>query len=332
MGFNSPGLRALTNVYGPSSIEHKVAEFIVKQIKSFVDEVTIDKMGNVIARKKGDGPKLMIAGHMDSIGVMVTDIDDKGFVRLTNIGGINPHLTHGERLMFKDGSIGIAYAEATADMTKLTLDKLYVDIGAKTKDEALETVSIGDIAIYAPNYSETDHTVTTGAMDDRIGCFVMIEALKRLDHVGNDTYFVFTVQEEVGTRGAQMTAYAIQPDVGLAVDITASGDTPGAKRFAVKLHEGVAIKVRDNSLLSHPAVNKQLLELCKRHEIKYQMEVLEFGGTDAGAISLTREGIPASCLSIPTRYVHSAHETASKADIEAAINLLTSVIETPFTL
>ncbi len=332
MGFNSPGLRALTNIYGPSSIEHKVAEFIVKQIKSFVDEVSIDRMGNVIARKKGDGPKLMIAGHMDSIGLMVTDIDDKGFIRLTNIGGINPYITHGERVLFKDGTTGIAYAEGSADMAKLTLDKLYVDIGAKTKEEALEVASIGDICVYAPNYSESDHTVTTAAMDDRIGCFVMMEALKRIDLVGNDCYFVFTVQEEVGTRGGKTTAYAIEPDFGLAVDITATGDTPGAKRFAVKLHEGVAIKVRDNSLLSHPAVNAKLIETAKAENIKYQMEVLEFGGTDAGAISLTREGIPSSCLSIPTRYVHSAHETASKADIEAAIQLLTKFVETPLHL
>ncbi len=330
MGFNSPGLRALTNIYGPSSIEQKVGEFIAKNIKSFVDEITIDKMGNVIARKKGDGPKLMIAGHMDSIGMMVTDIDDKGFIRLTNIGGINPYITHGERLLFKDGTNGIAYAEGSADMAKLTLEKVFVDIGAKTKEEAMESVNIGDICVYASQYIESDHTVTTGSMDDRIGCFVMMEALKRLEKVGNDCYFVFTVQEEVGTRGGHMTAYTIQPDVGLAIDITASGDTPGAKRFAVKLHEGVAIKVRDNSLLSHPAVNAQLIETCKANNIKYQMEVLEFGGTDAGAISLSREGIPASCLSIPTRYVHSAHETASKTDIEAAIQLLTKIVETPF--
>jgi endoglucanase len=330
MGFNSPGLRALTNIYGPSSHESKVAEFIVKQIKNYVDDITIDKMGNVIAHKKGDGPKLMIAGHMDSIGMMVTDIDDKGFVRLTNIGGINPYVTAGERLLFKNGTIGVAYYEGTADMGKLKLDKLFVDIGAKNKEDASEQVAIGDICVYAPVFNETDNAVTTASMDDRIGCFVMIEALKRIENVKNDCYFVFTVQEEVGTRGGKMTAYAINPDIGLAVDITLSGDTPGAKRFAIKLHEGIAIKVRDNSLLSHPAVNEKLIGICKDNEIKYQMEVLEFGGTDAGAISLTKEGIPASCLSIPTRYVHSAHETCSKEDIEAGIVLLTKVCETKF--
>ncbi|MBJ2356983.1 M20/M25/M40 family metallo-hydrolase, partial [Sphaerochaeta sp. S2] len=138
------------------------------------------------------------------------------------------------------------------------------------------------------------------------------------------------VQEEVGIRGAKTSAYTVDPDVGLAVDITSSGDMPGSKRFKISLHDGVAIKVRDNSLISHPKVNQVLVETCKSEEIKYQMEVLEFGGTDAGGISLTREGVPASCLSIPTRYAHSAHETVSKDDVEAAIKLLAKVSEKAF--
>lgn len=332
MTFNTDRLKKLTGIYGPSSLEHQVADFIVKEISPYVDEIKIDKMGNVIARKKGSGPKLMVAGHMDSIGMMVTDIDDKGYIRLTNIGGINPFVTHGERLLFQDGTVGIAFAEPHDDMGKLKLDKIFVDIGAKTKEEALKHTQIGDICVYEPRYLETEHTVSTGSMDDRIGCFVMMEALTQLEKVENDCYFVFTVQEEVGTRGGKMTAFAIEPDMGIAVDITLSGDTPGAKRFALKLHEGVAIKVRDNSLLSHPGVNKGLVSLCENHEIPYKMEVLEFGGTDAGAISLTREGIPASCISIPTRYAHSAHETCSKHDILQAISLLKKVAETRFDL
>ena len=327
---NVKGLKKLTSIYGPSGYENLVAEYIIEEIKPFVDEITVDKLGNVIARKKGDGPKLMVAGHMDQIGMMVTDVDDKGFVRLTNIGGINPHITHGERVIFKDGTVGIAYAEQTADMGKLKLDKLYVDIGAKDKEEATKKVNIGDVCVYQSIFDETDHQVSVGALDDRIGCFVMMEALKIMGSVENDCYFVFTVQEEVGIRGGKTSAYKIDPDVGLAIDITSSGDMPGSKRFKIGLHEGVAIKVRDNSLLSHPKVNKVLVETCKAEEIKYQMEVLEFGGTDAGGISLTREGVPASCLSIPTRYAHSAHETVSKDDVEAAIKLLAKVSEKKF--
>lgn len=323
-------LKKLTGIYGPSGQEDQVAEYIISEIRTYVDTIEIDKLGNLIARKQGPGPKLMIAGHMDQIGMMVTEVDDKGYIRLTNIGGINPHITHGERVMFKDGTVGIVYAEQTADMGKLKLEKLYVDIGCKNKEEANKKVQIGDVCVYQSNYNETENTISVGALDDRIGCFVMMEAIKAMGPVKNDCYFVFTVQEEVGIRGAKTSAYAINPDVGLAIDITASGDTPGAKRFKINLHDGVAIKVRDNSLLSHPKVNKKLVDLCKENGIKHQMEVLEFGGTDAGGISLTREGIPASCLSIPTRYAHSAHETISKFDVEEAIKLTIKAVESEF--
>lgn len=323
-------LKKLTSIYGPSGQEEQVAKYIISEIKEYVDTIEVDKLGNLIARKEGPGPKLMMAGHMDQIGMMVTDVDDKGFVRLTNIGGINPHISHGERVVFKDGTAGIVYAEQTADMGKLKLEKLYVDIGCKNKEEANEKVEIGDVCVYQSNYEETEHTISVGALDDRIGCFVMMETIKAMGTVENDCYFVFTVQEEVGIRGGKTSAYKINPDVGLAIDITSSGDTPGAKRFKINLHDGVAIKVRDNSLLSHPKVNSRLVELCKTNEIKHQMEVLEFGGTDAGGISLTREGIPASCLSIPTRYAHSAHETVSKFDVEQAILLLIKTVERKF--
>ena len=330
MKFNSEGLKEITGIYGPSGHEEKVVAYIQEEIKEYVDELRVDALGNVIARKKGKGPKVMIAGHLDQIGLMVTDVDDKGFVRFTNVGGISVEVTIGQRFIFGDGRIGIVGKEEKQAIEKTKLEHLYLDIGAKTKEEALSWVAIGDTCVYYSEYVESEHTAMARAMDDRIGCFVMMEALKRLETVENDCYFVFTVQEEVGTRGAKTSAYRIEPDVGLAVDITLSGDTPEARRFAVSLHDGVAIKVRDNSLLSHPKVNDRLIALCEEGEIKYQMEVLEFGGTDAGAMSLTKEGVPASCLSIPTRYGHSDHEVVSKADVEAAIQLLVKSLEKPF--
>jgi endoglucanase len=330
MKFNSEGLKNITGIYGPSGHEEKVVAYIQEEIKDYVDEISVDSLGNLIARKKGQGPKVMIAGHMDQIGLMITDVDDKGFVRFTNVGGIMVEVTIGQRFEFADGRIGIVGKEEKQEIQKTRLEHLYLDIGAKNKEEAEKWVSIGDICVYYSEYYETEHTAMARCMDDRIGCFVMIEALKRLGKVENDCYFVFTVQEEVGTRGAKTSAYSIEPDIGLAVDITLSGDTPEARRFAVSLHDGVAIKVRDNSLLSHPKVNDRLIALCEDNKIKYQMEVLEFGGTDAGAMSLTKEGVPASCLSIPTRYGHSDHEVISKADVEAAIQLLVQSLERPF--
>lgn len=330
MKFNSEGLKEITGIYGPSGHEEQVVAYIQEAMKDYVDEMKVDSLGNLIAHKKGKGPKVMIAGHMDQIGLMVTDVDDKGFVRFTNVGGIMLTVTIGQRFIFEDGRIGIVGREEKQAIEKTRLEHLYMDIGAKNKEEALGWVSIGDICVYYSEYYETEHTAMARALDDRIGCFVMMEALKRLETVENDCYFVFTVQEEVGTRGAKTSAYRIDPDVGLAVDITLSGDTPEAKRFAVSLHDGVAIKVRDNSLLSHPKVNDRLIALCEENKIKYQMEVLEFGGTDAGAMSLTKEGVPASCLSIPTRFGHSDHEVVSKEDVEAAIQLLVKSLEQPF--
>ncbi len=330
MNFNSEGLKKITGIYGPSGHEERVVAYIQEEIKDLVDEVSVDALGNLIAHKKGKGPKVMVAGHMDQIGLMVTDIDDKGFLRFTNVGGINVAVTIGQRFVFADGRIGIVGKEEKQEIQKTRLEHLYMDIGAKSKEEAEKMVSIGDMCVYYSVYYETENTAMATALDDRIGCFVMMEALKRLDKVENDCYFVFTVQEEVGTRGARTSAYKIDPDVGLAVDITLSGDTPEARRFAVSLHDGVAIKVRDNSLLAHPKVNDRLIALCEENKIQYQMEVLEFGGTDAGAMSLTKEGVPASCLSIPTRYGHSDHEVISKEDVEASIQLLVKSLEKPF--
>jgi endoglucanase len=323
-------LKSLVELYGPSGDEFLVADYIQATIAPYVDEVWVDKMGNVLAHKKGEGPKVLVAAHMDQIGFMVTDIDDKGFLRVTSVGGINPYISHGSRVVFRGGFQGILYAEQSVDTAKMELKHLYVDIDATDKEEVKKKVQIGDTCVYACFYNETERSITSGAMDDRIGCFVMMEALKELDQVGNDCYFAFTVQEEVGTRGGKMVAYAVNPDVGLAVDITGSGDTPGSNRFAVGLHKGVAIKVRDNSLLSHPKVNAHLKACCEAKELPYQMEVLEFGGTDAGAISLTREGIPSSCISIPTRYVHGPHETLSKSDVEGAVVLLREALRKAF--
>lgn len=329
MVFNSTVLKELTSIYGPSGHEGRVSNYIQNYIKDDVDEIFTDKMGNLFAHKKGPGPKVMMAGHMDTIALMVIDIEKEGFLRFTNIGGINPYITHGERVIFEDGTIGIVYAEKKADMKELKLDKLFIDIGAKDKEEAEKITHIGDICAYLPQHHENENTVTTGGLDDRIGCFVMMESIKNLKSPKNDCYFVFTVQEEVGIRGARMAAFKLDPDVGIAVDVTDSGDTPGSNRFVIGLGKGAAIKVKDNSLLSHPKVNEHLVNACKGHSIDYQMEVLEFGGQDAGWISLTREGIPSTCISIPTRYLHSAHETISKHDVTSAIDLLTHVLSTP---
>lgn len=322
MSFNSSLLKEIVKVYGPSSNEGLIREFIKNEIKDHVDQLEVDVMGNLIARKQGKGKKIMISAHMDQIGLMVIDIDENGFVRFTNIGGISPHISLSQQVIFENGTIGAIFAEPVDDISKLKLENMYIDIGVNSKEEAEKKVSIGDICIYHSELVENDNVVFTPYLDDRVGCFVAIEAIKAIKEPKNDLYFVFSVQEEVGLRGAKTAAYSIDPDIGISLDVTAHGDTPKAKRFAIGLHKGAAIKVKDNSLIVHPKIRQLLVDIAKRDNIPYQMEVLEFGGTDSGAIHVNKSGVPSGVISIPTRYVHSTVEMASKEDILNCKNLL----------
>lgn len=330
MSFNVELLKELVHIYGPSSNEHLIREFIREEIKDYVDDIQVDTLGNLIAHKKGLGNKIMISSHMDQIGLMVIDIDKDGFLRFTNIGGISPSITHSQRVRFENGTIGGVFSEPMDDPSKLKLENMYIDIGAFSKEEAESKVKIGDICIYHNELIESDNVVFTPYLDDRVGCFIAIEALKTIKEPANDLYFVFSVQEEVGLRGAKTAAYRINPDIGISLDVTAHGDTPKAKRFAISLNKGAAIKVKDNSLISHPKVREALVLTAKENNIPYQMEVLEFGGTDSGAIHLTKEGVPSGVISIPTRYVHSTMEMASKNDINSCTQLLTHFLNRKF--
>lgn len=327
MKFKGEELKTLVGIYGPAGNEDKIRDYIKNEIESYVDEITVDAMGNLIARKKGPGKRVMIAAHMDQIGLMVTHIDDKGFLRFTNIGGISPFTSLSQRVVFENGTVGVVSSEPMEDISKLKLSNLFIDIGVNSKKEAEKHVAIGDICIYKSEYEESNDNVFTPYLDDRVGCYIAIETIKNIKEARNDLYFVFTVQEEVGLRGAKTSAYRINPDVGIALDVTGSGDTPKAKPFDVGLGKGTAIKVKDNSILTHPKLKNLMVDLAQANEIPYQMEVLEFGGTDSGAIHLTREGVVTGAISVPTRYVHSTTEMAAKDDIVNSIKLLIEVLD-----
>ncbi len=330
MSFNSELLRDIVKVYGPSSNEGRIRDFIRSKIEDYVDDIRVDTMGNLIAHKKGNGKRVMISAHMDQIGMMAIDIDENGFIRFTNVGGISPIYSYGQQVIFENGTVGAIFCEPVDDSSKIKLDKMYIDIGAFSKEEAEEKVNIGDICIYKQNFVENDNVVFTPYLDDRVGCFIAIEALKAIKDPLNDLYFVFSVQEEVGLRGAKTAAFSVDPEIGISLDVTAHGDTPKAKRFAVGLNKGAAIKVKDNSIISHPYIRETLVKLAKENEIPYQMEVLEFGGTDSGAIHLNKEGVPSGVISVPTRYVHSTVEMASKNDINNCTKLLIEFLRTKY--
>lgn len=320
-------LEKLLKTFGPSGSEDKIKEVIKEEIKDYADEIREDALGNLIAVKKGSGKKIMIASHMDEIGVMINSIDEKGFLRFTNIGGVNPFSSLYQRVKFVDGTIGTIGMEKLDEIKDLKLNKMFIDVGLPTKEEVVKKINVGDVAAFDSAFVYQNEIIMSKTLDDRLGCYVAIEALKQLKNCPNEVYFVFTVQEEVGLRGAKTAAYGINPDMGIAIDVTLTGDTPKAETMDVGIGKGVAIKVKDNSVISHPAVKNLMIETAIENDIPYQLEILVGGGTDSGAIHLTRAGVPSGVISIPCRYVHSPSETAAVSDVINAVKLLVKVLE-----
>lgn len=318
-------LEKLTACNCASGHEKDIAQLIKTEIENYVDEIYEDALGNLIAHKNGSGMKIMFAAHMDEIGVAVTFIDENGFLRFSNVGGLYTKELPGRRVKFKTGLIGVIYTES--ENKNLSMQKMYIDIGAKSRKEAEEKVSVGDTAVFEGSFSKNGTRIISKALDNRAGCYVLIEAAKQITGL-NDVYFVFTSQEEVGLRGARTAAYAISPEVALAVDVTDTGDTPNGEKMAVKIGEGAAVKVMDRSVICHSEVRTSLIELAKKNNIPYQLEVMTDGGTDAGVIHLTKGGVKCGGISIPTRYIHTPSEMADTDDINAAIELVAAFAET----
>jgi len=327
-------IRKFVEAYGPSGYEDKTRAVIQDEVEKYASGISVDVLGNLIALKKGDGTgkKIMIAGHMDEIGVIVLSIDDNGFLRFSNVGGLNPAVVLGQRVVFENGTTGVIGSERVDDLKDLKLEKLFIDIGAKNRQEAEAKVSVGDMAGFHLPMVDLGTRLVSKGMDDRIGCAVMALAMQRMGRTPNDCYFVFTVQEEVGLRGARTSAFAVSPDLGIALDVTRTGDTPKSITMAVGLGKGAAIKVKDASIVVHPKVKNLMTETAKKHGIPYQFEVLEAGGTDSGAIHMTKEGVPSGVISIPTRYIHSQCEMVDLRDVEACVNLLVKILEGPVNL
>lgn len=331
-----PLLRRLTETFGPSGHEDAVRELIRREVRGLADEVRIDALGNLIVHKRPgagktarvDAPKIMIAAHMDEIGLAATHIDAKGFVRFAPVGGIFPRHLPGGRVRFMDGTAGIVGQEPMERVSDVApMDRMYIDVGASSTRDC--PVKVGDVAAFERPFLDLGNRVAAKSMDDRIGCTIAIEVLRRLGRTPNDVYMVFTTQEEVGTRGAQTSAYGVDPDLGFAVDVTGWGDTPNMRGLAVALGKGPAIKIRDAGMLSDPRVVKWMVSTAEKNRIPYQREVLQGGSTDARAMQLVRGGVPVGAISIPCRYVHSASEMVDMRDVENAVRLITALLKAP---
>lgn len=334
-------LKKLSQTPGISGREERIRALIKEELEKLADEVSVDAIGNVIAFKKGKpgSKKVMISGHMDEIGFIVSQIEDKGFLRLSPVGGLDPRnlvaqqvIVHGREdlrgiMMPAIKPVHIMTPEEVK--APLKISDLYVDLGL-TQEQTVKLVRVGDPVTIDREFLEFGANVSGKAMDDRAGVWVMIEALRQVKEHEVDIYAVASVQEEVGLRGATTGAYGIRPDIGVALDVTLAVDGPGSsKQFQVTaLGEGAAIKIMDSASISNYKLVDFMRTLAEENQIKYQMEILPRGGTDAGAIERAQTGCPVITLSVPTRHVHSNVETINKEDIRNTAALLAKFLET----
>ncbi len=334
-------LKRLCETPGVPSREEQIRRLVVQELKPLVSEITVDTLGNVIGHKKGrGGPKVMIAAHMDEIGFLVRHIDDKGFLRIQPVGGFDPrvlvaqrvyvHGYNGDRLLgaMQPSAKPIHLLTEEEKKKSLHIEDIFIDLGM-TAEEVHKKVEVGDPVTLARTAERVGGNVVSKTLDNRLSVYVMIEALRTLGQHDCEILAVATVQEEVGLRGAVTAAYHLQPDIGLALDVTLAGDFPGnpEPEQVTRLGKGPAIKIMDGSLLCDPQIVRHFRQVAEKHQIPYQLEILPRGGTDAGGIQRSRGGVPSFTLSIPTRYVHTVNETASVADIDNAVALLARYLE-----
>ncbi len=315
-------LKKLTECDAPSGREYEVCSLIKTKAEELGFTVTQDGLGSIIANKNGGGKKLMLAAHTDEIGIIVNYIDDNGFIHFSAIGGLYKKELQKRRVRFSNGVIGVIAADEAVFEKDPDINKLYIDIGAKDKSDAQSQIRIGDTAVFDGAFSVSGDTIISKALDDRVGCYILLKAMEKVGDSKNDLYFVFTSQEEVGIRGAKTSAFTVMPDFAIAVDVTDTGDTPDAAKSEVGLGKGAAIKAMDRSVMCDVGVVKTLKALADDKNIPYTTEVMTDGGTDAGAIALTGGGVKTGGISVPVRYIHSPSEMAKVQDINACIDLL----------
>jgi endoglucanase len=337
MSLNIPLLKEICEVAGAPGFEQRVREIVLREIRPLCDDVRIDNMGNVTALKKGSGnKKVMIAAHMDEIGFIVTHIDDNGFLRFHTLGGFDPKTLVAQRVIVhgRKDLVGVMGSKPIHLMTPEERNKMpqisdfFIDLGLP-KDEVLRHVRIGDPVTRQRELIEMGNCVNCKSIDNRVSVFILIETLRNLKNPPYDVYGVFTVQEEVGLRGAHVAAHHIEPDFGFGLDTTIAYDVPGSQPHeqVTRLGKGTAIKIMDSSTICDVRMVDFMKKTADTHGIKWQPEILQAGGTDtAGIQRMGKTGAIAGAVSIPTRHIHQVIEMADKDDISGSISLLTACV------
>lgn len=325
-------LEELTQLHGVSGYEKQVSSYIAEKLRPNADKLWVDANGNLIVFKKGtseNAKKLLFCAHTDEIGLQVTKINEDGTLMVKELGFWFMYTAYQSRAMFRNGTVGVVSARVQPD--KMSKRDFLIDIGVSTKAEAQELVDVGDVARFLGPYQEIPgDRVVASAIDDRVGCFMQIEALLQNPTPKNDVYMAFTVQEEVGTRGGGVVTHQVRPDLGVAVDVTPSHDRPGDAEGSNTQGKGVAIKISDTHSISDEGLVDTAIALCKEKNIPYQKDVIAVGGTDAGAITITGDGVKTVGFSVVTRYTHGSNCMVSKKDIEATVELIKAYMDAEF--
>ncbi len=334
-------LEKLSNACGITGREEQVRQLMINYMKPHVDEITLDKLENVVAIKKGKNSsmKIMLAAHIDEVGLMVKAITKEGFIQFAKLGGIDDRILPAQKVMVytKNGSLPGIIGSKPPHIQKeeerrkvLAFDELFIDVGAENKEDAAKLgVSIGDAVGFDVKYANLGKDIVIGkAFDNRAGCVVLIETLKLLAETDCTICAVGTVQEEVGLRGAGPAAFGVDPDVALALDVTVAGDVPGVKETdtSAKIGKGPTLTVSDSGLITSPKILKWLIETAGQEKIPFQVESGLPGSTDAARIALTRQGVPSGTISVPTRYIHSPVGMLSLKDIENSAKLAAAAV------
>ena len=340
MSINTDLLNIICTTPGAPGFEKKIRDIVINEVEPLVDELEVDNMGNVYAIKRGVGDKrAMVGAHMDEIGFIVTHIDDKGFIRFHTLGGFDPKTLTAQRVIVhgKKDVIGVMASKPIHVMSPEERNKVaktkdyFIDTGMSA-DEVKELISVGDPITREREFIEMGECVNGKSLDNRLAVFILIETLRALKDktVPYDIYGVFTVQEEVGIRGANVSALRVNPDFGFGLDTTIAFDLPGAAEHEkiTRLGEGTAIKIMDASTICDYRMVDYMKKTADKHKIKWQPEILTAGGTDtAGIQRMTEGGSIAGAVSIPTRHLHQVIEMAHKEDIDRSIKLLTACLE-----
>jgi putative aminopeptidase FrvX len=337
----SQNLERLSNAYGVTGREIQIRDILTQLLEPHSDEIQVDKLENVIAIKKGkqNGPKIMLAAHMDEVGLMVKTITKEGFIQFTKMGGIDDRILPAQRVavLTKKGNCRGTIGSKPPHIQKeeerkkiIAFDELFIDVGAENREDATNMgVAVGDPIAFDVKYSSLGRDVVMGkAFDNRAGCAAMVETFRLLENTNCTVCAVGTVQEEVGLRGAATAAFGVDPDIAVALDVTIAGDVPGVREFdtSVKMGKGPALTISDSGLITHPKILRWLIDTAEEEKISFQLESGLLGSTDAARISITRQGIPSGAVSVPTRYIHSPVGILSLKDIESSAKLTAAAI------